>query len=83
MRITRLQLIASTFVAGLLLTACGGGGDSRPAPVPDVPDEALASSAGFTQWAKSLRVDEAAEPLDMARLDVAPSSETDDPVTLD
>jgi hypothetical protein len=83
MRITRLQLIASMLAAGLLLTACGGGGSSAPAPVPDVPDEALASSAGFTQWAKGLRVDEQAEPLNMGRLEVAPSSESDDPVPLD
>jgi len=78
---TNFKLTAGCLLTALLLTACGGNGETAAAP--DVPDEALASSEGYTEWAKSLRPSDSADPLNMDRLEAAPSSETAEPVSLD
>ncbi len=78
---TTFKLMASSLMTALLLTACGGNGDT--AATPDVPDEALASSESYTEWAKSLRPSDSADPLNMDRLVTAPSSETAEPASLD
>lgn len=84
MRKTRLHGWAWALVAGTLMSACGGGGgEDTPPPVTEVPDTALASPAAFTQFARSLGSVDNAEPLTLGRLDVAPTSETDEPVSLD
>lgn len=81
---TKLQLMVGSLLTALLLTACGGGGGTgETAAAPDVPDEALASSEGYTEWAKSLRPSDSADPLNMDRLVTAPSSETAEPASLD
>jgi len=81
---TKLQLMAGSLLTALLLTACGGGGgNGEPVAAPDVPDEALASSESYTEWAKSLRPSDSADPLNMDRLVTAPSSETAEPASLD
>ncbi|MEO8152880.1 MAG: hypothetical protein ABI605_07415 [Rhizobacter sp.] len=81
---TRIKLVACGLLASVLLAACGGSSDGPVAVVtPDVPDEALASSEGYTEWAKSLKPSDSAEPLSMERLATAPSSETAEPVSLD
>ena len=81
---TSFQLMAASLVTALMLSACGGGsGNSDTAATPDVPDEALVSSEGYTEWAKSLRPSDSADPLNMDRLVTAPSSETAEPVSLD
>jgi hypothetical protein len=80
---TRLHRATLALLAGGLVSACGGGGDDTPAPVTEVPDTALASPAAFTQFARSLPAADTAEPLDLARVDVAPTSETDEPASLD
>ena len=81
---TAFKLMATSLLTALLLTACGGGGGNGDTAVtPDVPDEALASSEGYTEWAKSLRPSDSADPLNMDRLVTAPSSETAEPASLD
>lgn len=81
---TRLHLMASTLLAGVLLGACGGGGSDTPAPpAVGVPDSALMSSAGYTEWARGLAADDSSEPVSLARLGEVPVSETDEPVSLD
>lgn len=77
-----LPLLAS---AGLL-TACLGGGDDDPLPPgtptgASVPDSALATSASWTAYAKSLSAtaSETDEPLNASNVSVPPSSETDEP----
>jgi hypothetical protein len=80
---THLKLMAGSLLTALLLTACGGGGKGEAPVAPDVPDEALASSEGYTEWAKSLRPSDSADPLNMDRLETAPSSETAEPASLD
>jgi hypothetical protein len=80
---THFKLLASGLLAAVLLTACGGGGDDVVPPAPDVPDEALASSEGYTEWAKGLQPSDSNEPLNMDRLVMAPSSETAEPASLD
>ena len=81
---TTFKLMASSLMTALLLTACGGGGgNGDTAATPDVPDEALASSESYTEWAKSLRPSDSADPLNMDRLVTAPSSETAEPASLD
>jgi hypothetical protein len=80
---TRLHGWAVALVAGALLSACGGGGDDAPAPLVEVPDSALTSSAAYTQFVRGRAADDTAEPLTLGRLDVAPTSETDEPAPLD
>lgn len=84
MRKTRLHGWALAGVAGALLSACGGGGgDDSPPPLTEVPDSALTSSAAYTQFARGLGPLDTAEPLTLGRLEVAPTSETDEPAPLD
>ena len=83
MRKTRLHGWALAGVAAALLSACGGGGDDSPPPLTEVPDSALTSSAAYTQFARSLGALDTDEPLTLGRLEVAPTSETDEPVPLD
>lgn len=80
----RLHGWALTLVAVALMSACGGGGgDDTPAPLTEVPDTALTSPAAYTQFARGLGPLDNAEPLTFGRLDVAPTSETDEPTSLD
>ena len=74
------KLLAAGAVAATLLTACGGGGNDTPAD--PVPDSALASPDGFTAWAQSLPSNDASEPVNVDRLAMAPTSETEEPVAL-
>jgi hypothetical protein len=84
MRKTRLPGWAFALATAALLGACGGGGgDDSPAPLTEVPDTALASPAAYTEFARSLAPLDAAEPLSLGRLEVAPTSETDEPASLD
>lgn len=81
---TTLHRYAAALVASVLVSACGGGGgDDAPAPITEVPDSALASPGAYTQFARSLPTVDNAEPLSVGRLDVAPTSETDEPASLD
>ncbi len=48
-----------------------------------MPDEALASSEGYTEWAKSLRPSGSANPQNMDRQVTDPSSGTAEPASLD
>lgn len=82
---TRLHGWAVALLAGALLSACGGGGggDETPAPLTEVPDTALTSSSAYTQFARGLGSVDDAEPLTLGRLEVAPTSETDEPASLD
>lgn len=84
MRKTRLHGWAFALATGALLGACGGGGgDDSPPPLTEVPDTALTSAAAYTEFARSLAPLDTAEPLSLGRLDMAPTSETDEPVPLD
>lgn len=74
---------ALTLLAGALMSACGGGGDDGPAPMQEVPDTALASPAGFMQFARGLPAGDDSEPLNLQRVDVAPTNEAEEPASLD
>ena len=82
---TRLHGWAWALLAGALISACGGGGgdDEPAAPLVEVPDSALTSSAAYTDFVRNRVADDNAQPLTLGRLDVAPTSETDEPVSLD
>lgn len=82
---TRFHAGAVALVAGALLSACGGGGgaDDSPAPLTEVPDSALVSPSAYTEFARGLGALDTAEPLTLGRLEVAPTSETDEPAALD
>lgn len=81
---TRLHARALALTAVVLMSACGGGGsDDTPEPVVEVPDSALTSSTAYTQFARGLGSVDTAEPLTLGRLEVAPTSETDEPASLD
>lgn len=83
---TRLHRGALALVTAALMSACGGGGsddDNTPPPVQEVPDSALASPAAFTAFSRGLAVSEGGEPMTMARVDIVPTSETDEPASLD
>lgn len=80
---TRLHGWALALVAGVLMSACGGGGDDTPPPLTEVPDTALTSASAYTQFARSLPASDDAEPLSLGRVDMAPTSETDEPASLD
>jgi hypothetical protein len=80
---TRLHWMATAVFAGALLTACGGGGGDAPAAsITEVPDSALVSAASYTAFAVSLGIDESAEPLGTDRVVAPPTSETDEPASL-
>lgn len=79
--------------AGLLLTACGGGGESRPTaeagsevvvPSTDsntVPVTALTTPQALVSYIASLPADDSQEPLAVSAV-VPPVSDTDEPVVL-
>ncbi len=85
-----LKPAGAALVATGLLTAClgGGGGDGMPVTPPadatSVPDSALVSSNAYEQFVATTAAtsSETAEPLTAGKLDVAPSSETDEPASL-
>ena len=81
-----LKPAGAALVATGLLTAClGGGGDGMPVTPPadatSVPDSALVSSNAYEQFVATTAAtsSETAEPLTAGKLDVAPTSETDEP----
>lgn len=89
---SKKTIYALALGSALLLSGCfGGGGDDAlvEAPVPPVaatmvPASALASSTAYTQFAvsQSLTASESDEPLSASNVDVPPSSETDEPVSV-
>lgn len=82
---TRLHRYGLALMASMLVSACGGGGggDDTPPPITEVPDTALVSTTAYTQFARGLNLIDIAEPLSLGRLEVAPTSETDEPASLD
>jgi hypothetical protein len=65
-----------------LLTACGGGGDDPappPAPLTQVPDSAMASSAAMVSFIKTMMQDDSSEPLTMSP-QASPTSDTEEPL---
>ncbi|HEY0819028.1 MAG TPA: hypothetical protein VGD46_09635 [Rhizobacter sp.] len=81
---TRFHRLVLALAASAAMAGCGGGGgDDSPPPLTEVPDAALVSPDAYIQFARSLGPDDSAEPLALGRLDVAPTSETEEPVSLD
>lgn len=74
-----------TLCVAALLSACGGGNSSAPAPVAtlEVPDSASQSSAGLVSYlgALSAAADETGEPADIARF-APPQPDDTEPETL-
>jgi len=81
----RASLLALAGAA--LLTACGGGnGDSDdpggPPPVAVIPDSALVSGTAYAEYAKTLAKSETDLPVDISKVNIPPTSESVDPVSL-
>lgn len=79
-RTTTLMLAVS---AAALLGACGGGHSATDeAAAATVPDSALASPQAYTDYAGSLPATETDEPLNVDKVNPAPTSDTTEPVAL-
>lgn len=84
-----VHTLGMALVAAGLLAACGGGDDYiepvvPPAVAASVPDSALASSSAYTQFVSQTATasSETSEPLTASNVNVPPSSETDEPVSV-
>jgi hypothetical protein len=77
----------ATIAAGLLLAACGGGGDGTPVAADpdaraDMPASAGASVQAFHTALARLPSNDRANPLGLDQVD-APASDTAEPLALD
>jgi hypothetical protein len=78
-RTITLMLAVST---AALLGACGGGHSATDEAAATVPDSALASPQAYTDYAGSLPATETDEPLNVDKVNPAPTSDTTEPVAL-
>jgi uncharacterized lipoprotein YajG len=85
---TMLRAALTALAAGSLLAACGGGSSDNeydpnaPQPQAVIPDSALVSGTAYAEYAKSLARSETALPVDISKINIAPTSESVDPIGL-
>ena len=80
----KTKLLLSMIVIAGGLSACFGGGDEVPTPMPplaeaEVPASASASPEAYSRYAGSVAASETAEPLGLDAV-VPPVSETAEPI---
>ena len=73
-------------LATVALTACGGSGGDEAPPVADdgtsVPASVASSTAAWLQYANTLPESDSAQPKSLDKIEMAPTSETEEPVDL-
>ena len=83
-----LKSLICALGATSLLVACGGGGGDgsevadNGGPAAAVPADAVANSDSFTNFVAGLAADDGSEPLSMDAMDLPPTSETSEPMSL-
>lgn len=81
-----LRMALTALAAGTLLAACNGDNDevSEPGPPPQavIPDSALASATAYAEYARTLSNSDTDLPVDISKVNLAPTSETAEPLAL-
>jgi len=76
---------AAVLLAGLLLGACGSGGDAEAPPAAqeatEVPASAMASTQALVDWTGAQAPTDIKEPLDVVK-SMPPVSDTDEPASI-